>query len=168
MTRESFRLEFLIAGLNSLYIFTCGIGNSYLNAPSLEKLLTKSGSESRSEKGYDFLIVRALYRLNSSGSAWRAKLEETINSMGYRSTESDPDVWINRTTTENGIAYYKYMLLYVDDVLHLANNAQEDMLKLNQVYRLKEGFGTPDRYIGANVDKVQLEDRKTVWYMTCV
>ena len=60
------------------------------------------------------------------------------------------------------------MLLYVDDVLHLANNAQEDMLKLNQVYRLKEGFGTPDRYIGANVDKVQLEDRKTVWYMTCV
>ena len=63
---------------------------------------------------------------------------------------------MNRTTTENGIAYYKYMLLYVDDVLHLAEDAQEDMLILSQAYRLKEGFGPPDRYLGANVNKVQL------------
>ena len=50
------------------------------------------------------------------------------------------------------------MLVYVDDVLHLAKDAQEDMLGLNQVYQLKEGFGLPDRYIGGNVDKVRLED----------
>ena len=49
------------------------------------------------------------------------------------------------------------MLVYVDDVLHLAKDAQEYMLKLNQVYRLKEFLGPPDRYFGANVDKVQLE-----------
>ena len=60
------------------------------------------------------------------------------------------------------------MLVYVYDVLHLAKDKQEDMLKLNQVYRLKEGFGPPDRYLGANVNKFQLEDGRTVWSMTCV
>ena len=88
--------------------------------------------------------------------------------MCYRSTESDPDFWINRETTDTVTAYYKYMLVYVDDVLHLAKSAQEDMFKLNQVYRLKEGFGTQYRYLGANVDKVQSEDGITVWSMTCI
>ena len=41
------------------------------------------------------------------------------------------------------------------------------MLKLNQVYLLKEGFGPPYRYLGANIDKFQLEDGRTAWSMTC-
>ena len=54
--------------------------------------------------------------------------------MGYRSTEYDHEVWINRATTDNGTACYKYMLVYVDNLLHLAKDAQEDTLKLNRVY----------------------------------
>ena len=42
------------------------------------------------------------------------------------------------------------------------------MLNLNQVYPLKEGLGPPDRYFGSNIDKVQLEDVRTVWSMACV
>ena len=75
--------------------------------------------------------------MNSSGADWIAKLSETPNYMGYMSTDSDPDVWIKRATTDNGNTYYKYSLVYVDDVLHLAKDAQEDMLKLKQVYLLK-------------------------------
>ena len=51
--------------------------------------------------------------------------------MGYRYTESDPNVCINRTTKYNGNVYYKYMFIYVDDVLQLEKDAQEDILKLN-------------------------------------
>ena len=47
------------------------------------------------------------------------------------STEFEPGVWIKRATTDNGTAYYKSMLVYVDDVQHLAKDAQEDMLKVN-------------------------------------
>ena len=65
--------------------------------------------------------------MKSSGGNSRAKLAETINSMGYRSSDSDPVVWIKRETTENGTAYHKYMLVYVDDVLHLVKYAQEDV-----------------------------------------
>ena len=54
--------------------------------------------------------------------------------MDYRYNESDPDVCIKIATTYNGTTYYKYMLVYVDDLLHLAKDSQENMLKLNQVY----------------------------------
>ena len=77
-------------------------------------------------------------------------------------TESDPDVWIKRATTDNFNAYYKYMLVYVDDVIHLAKDLQEDMLRLNQVYQLNEGLRSLDRYLDANVNKVQLEYGITV------
>ena len=65
--------------------------------------------------------------MKSSGENSRAKLAETINSIDYRSSDSDPVFWIKRATTENGTAYYKYMLVYVDDVLHLVKYAQEDV-----------------------------------------
>ena len=61
--------------------------------------------------------------------------------MVYRSTESDLDVWIKMATTYNGTSYYNYMLVYANDVLHLAKYAQEAKLKLNQVYRLKGVLG---------------------------
>ena len=70
--------------------------------------------------------------MKSSGAAWRAKLTEKPDSMGYRYTDSDPYVCIKSWTTENGAAYYNYMLVYVDDVLHLSKDAQEDMFKLNR------------------------------------
>ena len=60
------------------------------------------------------------------------------------------------------------MLVYVNDVIHLAKDPQEDMLKFNQVYLLKKGFRPPDRYLGGNLDKFQLEDGRTVWSMICI
>ena len=53
-------------------------------------------------------------------------------------------------------------------MLHLAKDTQKDMLKLSQVYQLKEGFGPPYIYLGANVDKFQLEDGIAVLYTTCI
>ena len=52
-------------------------------------------------------------------------------------------------------------------MIHLAKYTQEDMLNLNQVYRLKEVFCPLDRYLGAYFDEVQLEDGRTVWSMIC-
>ena len=54
------------------------------------------------------------------------------------------------------------MLVYVDDVLHIAKDEHKDMFKLNQVYLLREGFVSLDIYLGTNVDKFQLEDGRTV------
>ena len=60
--------------------------------------------------------------MKSSGEYWRARISDTLNSMGYRFTESDTDVWIKREKPYNGNDYYKYMLVYVNDVLHLTKD----------------------------------------------
>ena len=54
------------------------------------------------------------------------------------------------------------MLCYVDYFLHIGFNTKEDMDDFNIIYRLKGGFGPPDRYIGANVEKGKLEGGRVV------
>ena len=65
-------------------------------------------------------------------------------SLGYKSSEADADVWMKRDFKTNVEPYYKYMLCYVDDFLHIGFKPKEYMYALNMIYRLKEGFGPPD------------------------
>ena len=157
-----------IAALNDLDVFACDVGNAYLNADCREKLWTIAGSEFGSEKGSVMLIVKALYGLKSSGAAWRSKLAKTLRGLGYESSASDPDVWLKQAIKPNGFKYWQYMLVYVDDILHISHDPSIDMKKINEIYRLKEGVGPPDRYLGANVEKVQLQDGSIAWSMNCV
>ena len=39
---------------------------------------------------------------------------------------------------------------------------------LNMIYWLNEGFVAPERYLGENVEKVQLKDGRVVWSTKCV
>ena len=75
---------------------------------------------------------------------------------------------MKRGLNPNGDLYYKYMLRYVDDLLHIGFKPKEDMDELNTIYWLKEGFVTPNRYLGTNVEKVQLKYGWVVWYTNCV
>jgi len=59
-----------------------------------EKLWTVAGTEFGSEKRSIMIIARALYGLKSSGTAWRSTLAQTMEALGYRPTQADPDVWI--------------------------------------------------------------------------
>ena len=57
--------------------------------------------------------------------------------------------------------------MYVDDVLHLHHGRDTFMNRLAEVYRLKDGsVGEPDRYIGANIERIQLDDGSVAWSMT--
>ena len=145
VSRDSVSIALTLASLNSLEVSACDIGNAYLNAPCREKLWTVAGSEFGSEQGSIMIITRALYGLKSSGAAWRATLAQSMEQLGYSSTQADADVWIKRATKVDGTPYYKMMLIYVDDVLHLAEDPDTDMDRLNKLYRLKDGTGHPDR-----------------------
>ena len=85
------------------------------------------------------LVVRALYGLNSSGTAWRQMLAQTLRDLGYVSFKDDPDVWLKAKTKTYGIEYYAYVLVYVDDLLHLHHDPDTFMNHLSEVYRLKNG-----------------------------
>ena len=75
---------------------------------------------------------------------------------------------MKRDFNPNVYPYYKYMLFYVDDLLHIGFKPKEDMDAFNMIYRLNEGFGPPDRYLGPNADKVHLKDGQVVWSTNCV
>ncbi len=125
------------------------------HVPCRKKLWTVAGSEFSSEKGSVIIIARALYGLKSSGAAWRSTLAQSMEQLGYKPTQADPDVWIKRSLKDDGTPYYKMMLIYVDDVLHIAEDPIEDMKKLSKLYRFKDGTGEPDRYLGGNIERVQ-------------
>ena len=167
VARDSVRIALTIASLNSLNVSACDIGNAYLNAPCRERLWTVAGSEFGSEQGSVMIIARALYGLKSSGAAWRSTLAQSMEQLGYSPTQADPDVWIRRATKNDGMPYYKMMLIYVDDVLHLAEDPSEDMAKLSKLYRLKDGTGEPDRYLGGNIERVQTNDGSVAWSLSC-
>ena len=59
------------------------------------------------------------------------------------------------------------MLCYVDDLLQIRFNPKEDMNTSNMIYQLKEGFGPPDQYIGANDYKVQFNYGRVIWSTNC-
>ena len=59
------------------------------------------------------------------------------------------------------------MLIYVDDILHIAEDPEEDMKKLGQVYRLKDGVGTSDRYLGGNIERVHTTNGSMAWSLSC-
>jgi len=164
--RDSVRIALTIASLNSLEVSACDIGNAYLNAQCREKLWTVAGPEFGSDKGPIMIIARALYCLKSSGAAWRSTLAATMETLGYRPTQAGPDVWIKRATKKDGEPYYKLMLIYVEDVLHIAEHHEEDMAKLGREYRLKDNVGPPGRYMGGNIEKVQTDDGSVAWSLS--
>ena len=114
------------------------------------------------------IIARLLYGIKSSGAACRANLEENLILLGYKSFEAGADVWMKQGFKPNGDPYYKCMLCYVDDLLHIGFKPKEYMYALNIIYLLKEGFGPPDQYLGTNVEKVQLKDGLVVCSTNCV
>ena len=167
VSRDSVRIAFTLAALNGLDICAADIGNAYLNAPCREKIWTIAGTEFGSEKGRVMLVTRALYGLKSSGAAWRLMFSQTLTNLGYVSSKADPDVWMQPQTKADGTQYYAYVLVYVDDVLHLHEDPSLLMNELSKAYRLKDdSLGRPDRYLGANIDRVQMADGAIYWSMT--
>ena len=74
-------------------------------------------------------------------------------------------MWLKPKVKPNGDEYYSMVLVYVDDVLHFDHEPNIFMQKLETQYRLKDKAEAPDRYLGANIDKVQLSDGTVAWSM---
>jgi hypothetical protein len=153
---------FLIAALNDLNILAADIGNAYLNATTREKVYAIAGKEFGSRAGEPVIIVRALYGLKSSGAAWRAHLAASLISLGYTSCLADPDVWIRPALKDDGMPYYEYLIVYVDDVLSISQTPHLTMNTIAELYRLKDNsVAKPDRYLGASVVEYYLPQDRT-------
>lgn len=166
VSRESVRLAFLHAALNGLEVMSCDVSNAYLNAPCKEKIWIEAGPEFGSEKGTVQIIQKALYGLKTSGNSWRQVLSQFIEEhLGFKNSKADPDVYIKAACKPNGEKYYEWLLVYVDDILCVSHNPKAVMDKIASVYDLKDSVQAPERYLGANVKKVERDDGTDIWTM---
>jgi hypothetical protein len=169
VSRESVRIGFLIAALNDLDVWAADIQNAYLNAPTKEKVWFVAGEEWGEHAGKPILVVRALYGLKGSGQAWRSFLADTLkNTLGFTSSLADPDVWYKASTKPNGMKYYTYLLIYVDDVICIDINPKKYIEMIGEVFKIKEGSaGPPTVYLGANIQKLTSRSQGECWGMSC-
>jgi len=171
VSRDSVRLAFMIAALNDLKVSATDVGNAYLNAECREKVWFQAGLECGAEdEGKVMVITRALYGLKSSGAAWRAMFSDfIIKTLGFASTIVDQDVYRRKSFYQdaNGtsIPYYELLLVYVDDVLLISKNPDEVMEQIGKTFRLKEGYGKPTTYLGAETYQHVAEDGSIRWVL---
>ena len=78
---------------------------------------------------------------------------------------ADPDVWMRPAIKSDGSKCYDYVLLYVDNVLVVSENAESILRnELGRYFELtKESIGPPGHYLGGKVRKVQLENGANAW-----
>ena len=147
-SRDSIRILLLMASLNGLKVLSADLQNAYLNALPREKVYFYTGPEFGNRKGCIIIVKRALYGLKTSGAAFRAKLAEDLRSMGYVSTLSDNDVYLKKRTKSDGFTYYEVVITYVDDIICIGKNPEGFMKRLEDLYKLKNGFEEPKTYLG--------------------
>ena len=80
-----------------------------------------------------------------------------MTDLSFTPCQADPDVWMQPAVKPDGTKYYEYVLIYVNDIVVISHMASTIMDNLSALYCLKENpsngkrYGTPDRYLGANI-----------------
>ena len=77
-----------------------------------------------------------------------------LDEMGFKSSVDDPDVWMRPAVKPDGEEYYKYILMYVDDILAISMQPRDVINDIKRIlkfknYKVKE----PSRYLGARLQK---------------
>ena len=158
----------VIAALNDLKLEAGDIQNAYLTAPCLEKIYTTCGPEfGPDNQGKTAIVVRAFYGLRSSGKAFRNHLSAGIKELGWISCKADADVYYQSATRPDGVAYYKYLLTYVDDLLCISDEPSRDLDKLDKYFKMKANSrGIPKSYLGGQINAVTLLNNVQAWSFT--
>jgi hypothetical protein len=88
-----------------------------------------------------------------------------MSHLGFTSLRPDPDVWFRPLKQATGEDYYKYVLLYIDDVLVISERADKVLCnKIGQHFVLREeSIGPPSIYLGGKLRKITLEDGVKAW-----
>ena len=165
VTRETVRIALTIAALNDLEVKTGDVQNAYLTAPCEEKIYTVLGPEFGEDAGKTALIVRALYGLRSAGASFSRHMADCMRNLGYEPCKAESDLWYKPAVRpDDGFEYYVYVLLYVDDVISIAHDAEKILDDIDTFFQMKPGsIGDPDIYLGAKLRRVQLENGVWAW-----
>ena len=78
-----------------------------------------------------------------------------------------PDLFFKPQVKGDGIKYYEYLLVYVDDILCISHDTAAMMDELAAQYCLKDdSVGPPERYLGADTKITQAISGLECWAMS--
>jgi hypothetical protein len=168
VSRESVRIALTLADLNDLDVKMAYIENAYLTAPITEKVWTVLGPEFGDDAGKRALIVIAMYGLKSAGAVLRNHLAESMKHLGWHPCHTDRDLWMKaETRPDDGVLYWAYILIYVDDILCVHHDPGSPMEKMDEYFKMKEGsIQVTTLYLGAKLKKTVLTNGVVVWGMS--
>jgi hypothetical protein len=112
--------------------------------------------------------VRALYGLKSAGAPFRNHLAECRNNMGWHPCRTDRDLWMKAEThPDDGVLYWAYILIYVDDILCVHHDPGSPLAKLDEYFKMNEGsIKVPTFYLVAKLKKTVLPNGVVAWVMS--
>jgi hypothetical protein len=168
VSRESVIISLTLAALNDLNVNMADIENAYLTDPITEKICTVLDPEFGDDAGKRTLIVHALYGLKYVGAAFRNHLAECMKHLGWEPCLADRDLWMKAKTRPNdGVRYWAYILIYVDDILCVHHDPCTPLAKLDEYFKMKEGsIQVPTFYLGAALKKTVLPNSVIAWGMS--
>ena len=150
MYPEIVRIALTYDTLNGLDVFAWDIQNTYFQRLSSEKHFIICGPEFGLENiGKKSLIICALYGRYSVGADYWRHVQSTMDEMDFESFKADPDVCFCSAMKDNDTDYYKYVLLYTNNILAIMQN-HEDFIPhdLGKRFVVKSNsIGPPIQYL---------------------
>ena len=145
---DTIRLGFTVAAMNDLQVCAADIGNAFLYGKTREKVYIIAGPEFGELQGQRLIIDKGLYGLKSSAARFHEHLSAKLRSLDFVPTTADTDFW-----RKDCGDHYEFVATYVDDLLVYSRDPMSLIEKIKEDYILK-GIGTPEYYLGANVDQL--------------
>lgn len=166
VSRESVRIAFTYAAMMGLPIMAGDIKNAYLQAPTSEKHYIVCGREFGLENmGKKAIITGSIYGGRVSGRDYWLHLRKCMEELGFTHSLGDADVWYRPAVKKDGTEYYEYVLLYVDDVLVISENAEAVIRdEIGRHWEFKESsIEKPSIYLGGKCREVELSNGVKCW-----
>jgi hypothetical protein len=135
-----------LAELNKLQLWGADVGNAYLEATTKKKVYINGGPEFGSLERHSLMIDCALCGLRSSGICWNQRFSDVIRMMGFTPSAAEADIWMQEN---HGL--YKYIAVYVDDLLIAATDPNSIVQTLQEKHKFKlKGVGTLNYHLGCD------------------
>lgn len=85
--------------------------------------------------------------------------------LGFKSMKADPDVWMREAVKPDGIEYWEFVLLYVDDCLVISHRGEQVIRdEIGKYFKFKEkSIGRPDIYLVGKLREVELRNGVNAW-----
>jgi hypothetical protein len=112
--------------------------------------------------------VRSIYGLNSSGVAFMNHLSECMKHLVWISCRADRDLWMKaEILPDDGVLYWSYILIYVDDILCVHHDPRAPLAKLDEYFKMKKGsIQVPTFYLDAKLKNNILSNGVVSWSMS--